>query len=95
MAAALGPDPHFSNNTDIRRMWQALQLIQILGLPVQAVGASTSIATPAPTGPDLIAANFKNAVKAQYTADQWRPIAQSVFDPLRAKRNATRWFPIW
>jgi ABC toxin N-terminal region/Neuraminidase-like domain/Salmonella virulence plasmid 28.1kDa A protein len=89
VATALGPDPHFSNNVGIRRMWDALQLVQILGLPVQAVSASTAIATPAPASPDVIAANFKNAVKAQYTPDQWRPIAQSVFDPLRqAKRDA-------
>jgi hypothetical protein len=89
VATALGTDPHFSNNVGIRRMWEALQLVQILGLPVQAVSASTAIATAAPASPDVIAANFKNAVKAQYTPDQWRPIAQSVFDPLRqAKRDA-------
>lgn len=87
VAAALGPNPHFSNNTGIRRMWEALQLVQILGLPVQAVAAATAIATPAPASPDAIAANFKNAVKAQYTAEQWRPIAQSVFDPLRRKKR--------
>jgi ABC toxin N-terminal region len=87
VADALGPSPHFSNNVGIRRMWDALQLVQILGLPVQALSASTAIATPAPTSPDAIAADFKNAVKAQYTADQWRPIAQSVFDPLRQKKR--------
>ena len=34
VAAALGPDPHFLSNTGIRRMWDALQLVQIVGLPV-------------------------------------------------------------
>jgi hypothetical protein len=89
VATALGSATHYSNNTGIRRLWEALQLVQILGLPVQAVAAATAIATPAPASPDSIAANFKNAVKAQYTADQWLPIAQSIFDPLRRKkRNA-------
>jgi hypothetical protein len=88
VAAALGPDPHFSNNVGVRRIWQALQLVQIVRLPVASLSASTAIIGATPPSPDLIAANFKNAVKAQYTADQWRPIAQSVFDPLRrAKRD--------
>jgi Neuraminidase-like domain/Salmonella virulence plasmid 28.1kDa A protein len=87
VADALGPDPHFSNNVGIRRMWDALQLVQILRLPVQALTASTAIATPTPASPDVIAGDLRNAVKAQYTADQWRPIAQSVYDPLRQKKR--------
>ena len=36
-----------------------------------------------------VAAALRNAIKAHYTPDLWRPIAQSVFDPLRqAKRDA-------
>jgi hypothetical protein len=89
VATALGPDPHFSNNLGIRRIWQALQLVQIVRLPVASLTASTAIIGANPPLPGVIAANFKNAVKAQYTADQWRPIAQSVFDPLRrAKRDS-------
>ncbi|HEX4136923.1 MAG TPA: neuraminidase-like domain-containing protein [Bryobacteraceae bacterium] len=87
VAAALGPDPHFSNNTGIRRMWDALQLVQVLGLPVTTIAAATGIINPAPAGPDQIAANFRNAVRAQYTATEWRPIAQSVFDPLRQRKR--------
>ena len=87
VANALGPDPHFVNNVGIRRVWNALQLVQVIGLPVAALVQSTAIVSPAPPSPDLIAENFKNAVKAQYTPDQWRPIAQSVFDPLRRKKR--------
>ena len=83
----------FGDNKGIRRIWQALQLIQILGIPVSAVTACTGIAALAPpasaTPPNQIASNLKNAVKAQYTLSQWQPIAQSVFDPLRRmKRDA-------
>jgi hypothetical protein len=82
----------FGDNKGIRRIWQALQLVQILGIPVPALTASTviaSLAPPASPAPNQIATNFENAVKAQYTAGQWLPIAQSVFDPLRqAKRDA-------
>jgi hypothetical protein len=86
VATALGTDPHFSNNVGIRRMWDALQLVHILGLPVKAISDSTAIVAATPS-PQTIAANFKNAVKAQFTADQWRPIAQSVSDPLRMKKR--------
>ena len=80
----------FGDNKGIRRIWQALQLIQILGIPVAAATASTAIAslTPPPaTLPNQIATNFKNAVRAQYTLGQWLPIAQSVFDPLRQQKR--------
>ncbi len=83
----------FGDNKGIRRIWQALQLIQILGIPISAVTACTGIAALAPPAsapaPNQIATNLKNAVKAQYTSAQWLPIAQSVFDPLRKmKRDA-------
>jgi hypothetical protein len=90
VATVLGADPHFANNVGIRRIWDALQLVQLVGIPVASLAASTLIATPEPPtnpGPDQIAASFKNAVQAQYTAATWRPIAQSVFDPLRKKKR--------
>jgi len=90
VAAALGPDPHFANNTGVRRVWDALQLVQIVGIPVASLAASTLIASlkpPASPTPDQIAASFKDAVQAQYTAATWRPIAQSVFDKLRQKKR--------
>ena len=90
VAMALGSDPLSVNNIGIRRIWQALQLLQIVGIPVASLTASTAIASltpPAPPTPDLIAENFKNAVKAKYTVDSWRPIAQSIFDKLRQKKR--------
>lgn len=83
----------FGDNKGIRRIWQALRLIQILGIPVAAVTSCTGIAAlappPAAPAPSAIATNLKNAVKAQYTTAQWLPIAKSVFNPLRQmKRDA-------
>ena len=77
----------FGNNKGIRRIWQALQLLQIAGIPVASLTASTMIVSGAPPAPDLIAANFKNSVKAQYTEANWLPVAQSVFDKLRQKKR--------
>ena len=67
-----------------------MQLVQIVGIPVAALAGSTVIAAPNPPAsptPDQIAASFKNAVQSQYTADTWRPIAQSVFDKLRQQKR--------
>jgi len=90
VASALGPDPHFTNNVGIRRIWEALQLVQIVGIPVASLAASTLIVSPKPPASptaDQIATSFKNAVQAQYTAVTWMPIAQSVFDKLRQKKR--------
>jgi hypothetical protein len=90
VATALGTASHFQNNSGIRRIWEVLQLVQIVGIPVASLAASTLIASlkpPASPPPDQIATSFKNAVKARYTADTWRPIAQSVFDKLRQKKR--------
>jgi hypothetical protein len=81
----------FGNNKGIRRIWQALQLLQIAGVPTAPLTAATLIAAQAPPAgspaPSVIAANLGNAVQAQYTTATWLPIAQSVFDKLRQKKR--------
>ncbi|MGC2745754.1 MAG: neuraminidase-like domain-containing protein [Candidatus Angelobacter sp.] len=81
----------FGNNKGVRRIWEALQLLQIVGIPVTSLTASTVIASAAPpissSTPGLITENFKNSVKAQYTTPNWQPIAQSVFNNLRQKKR--------
>jgi hypothetical protein len=81
----------FGNNRGIRRIWDALQVVQVVGIPVASLTAATVIASLAPPvgspAPDAIAATLKNAVKARYTPDAWRPIAKSVFDKLRQKKR--------
>jgi hypothetical protein len=81
----------FANNKGLRRIWQALQLARTMGIPIGSLTAATVIASPSPPGgsptPDVIAANLKNAVKARYNPDTWRPIAQAVFDQLRRKKR--------
>jgi hypothetical protein len=81
----------FGDNKGIRRIWKALQLVQIVGIPVTSLTASTVIASLAPPAgsptPDAVAANFKNAVKSQYTNAAWLPIAKSVFDPIRRRKR--------
>jgi hypothetical protein len=81
----------FANNRGIRRIWEALQVVQVVGIPAASLAASTLIVSLAPPvgspAPDAVAAILKNAVKARYTPDAWRPIAKSVFDKLRRKKR--------
>lgn len=84
------------NDTGFRRLWEALQMIQTLGVQPNMLGQITGIVSPtraaisANADPGVIIASvLRNAIKAGYAPDVWRPIAQSVFDPLRqAKRDA-------
>lgn len=82
------------NDLGFRRLWDALQMVQTLGVQPQVLKQTTCIVNPSsPTCPSdpnpgsAIASLFRNAVKSQYTPDQWRPVAQSVFDPLRQRKR--------
>ncbi len=81
----------FANHKGIRRIWEAVQVVQQIGVPVASLAASSIVASIAPPAgalaPDVAADTLKNAVKAQSTPDAWRPIAQSVFDKLRRKKR--------
>jgi peptidoglycan hydrolase-like protein with peptidoglycan-binding domain len=84
------------NDIGFRRLWEALQMLQTLAVKPRALGQLTGIVYPSRAAssdkPDpgaTIVAALRNAIKTRYTPDLWRPIAQSVFDPLRqAKRDA-------
>jgi peptidoglycan hydrolase-like protein with peptidoglycan-binding domain len=84
------------NEIGFSRLWEALQMVQTLAVEPATLGQVTGIVYPVraviSTNADqgvTIAAALRNAIKAQFTPDLWRPIAQAVFDPLRqAKRDA-------
>jgi peptidoglycan hydrolase-like protein with peptidoglycan-binding domain len=81
----------FGNNRGIRRIWQALQLVQVVGIPVSTLVASTAVVAAIPTAgalpPEVIATTLTNAVKARFSPAAWRPVAKSVFDKLRQRRR--------
>ena len=80
------------NDLGFKRLWEAMQMVQVLGVQPQVLNQTTGIVYPSratgTTDPGaVIASLLRNAVKSQYTPDQWRPAAQSVFDPLRQKKR--------
>jgi peptidoglycan hydrolase-like protein with peptidoglycan-binding domain len=81
--------PDFAQEQGLRRLWDALQVVQAIGIPADTLAASTGIidSTKTQDARAALADNLKNAVKAHYTADAWRPIAQSIFDKLRQEKR--------
>lgn len=77
-AAALS----LSDVTGLRRLWDALVLVERLG-----VGAAVAIGAAAPDPDEKIAHSLRDAVRARYDLDGWRAVAQSVNDPLRRRRR--------
>lgn len=88
-ANALFPAPDFSDERSLRRLWEALQMVTTLGVPVAAVRDVTRIVSPAlsPEQRFAVARGLEDALHARFDADSWRGVAQPVFDSLRARRR--------
>ena len=89
------------NDLGFSRLWEALQLVQTLGVQPAVLGQATAIVLPGraastatPPSPDpgsLVAGQLENAIKSFYGSQPqtWLTIAQSIFNPLRQmKRDA-------
>jgi hypothetical protein len=74
----------------IRRLWDALQIVEKLGVPADKIVLWTEIlSTKAETDHSAIARHMRNVAKARYEPENWLRIAQPIFDKLRQrKRNA-------
>ncbi|MBD1833295.1 peptidoglycan-binding protein [Cyanobacteria bacterium FACHB-472] len=72
----------FRQEKGVQRLWDALQLIEKLGIP------PSTIPTWATPTPDFeIARDLKNTLKAKYDTETWQRIARSIFDPLRQRQR--------
>ena len=81
--------PDFTQEKGFQRLWDALQLVQTIGISAADLADATTIIDGSKTteARATIAGKLKNAVKAHYTPDAWRPIAQSIFDQLRQEKR--------
>lgn len=74
----------FADDRGIQRLWDALQIVQKLGVSVASIA---TWGTPTPNA--QVASDLRNTAKAAYDPEAWQRIAQSIFDPLRQlKRDA-------
>jgi hypothetical protein len=81
--------PDLANEKGLTRLWEALKVVETLGVPTGAVVRWTEIISPAKTPGErfAIARDLKNTVKARYEQENWRRIAQSIFDKLRQSQR--------
>lgn len=81
--------PDFAQEQGLQRLWDVLQVVQAIGIPADTLAGTTGIIDSTKTldARAALADTLKNAVKAHYTADAWRPIAQSIFDKLRQEKR--------
>lgn len=74
----------FADSARLERLWQALQLVERLGISLASLKTWLS---PQP-GADA-ARQVRHALKARFDPEAWQRVAPAIFDPLRqAKRDA-------
>lgn len=74
--------PAFTDERGVARLWDVLQLVERLGIPVEGI---VRWATPTPGF--AVARDLKDTVKARYEPENWQRIAQPIFDKLRQRQR--------
>jgi hypothetical protein len=72
----------FTNERGLTRLWRVLALANRIGVDPAALGRW---ATPSPD--QAVARDVRDTVRAKYPQEQWRRVAQPIFDRLRQQRR--------
>ncbi|MGE3141211.1 MAG: neuraminidase-like domain-containing protein, partial [Thermoleophilia bacterium] len=83
--------PDLADERGVARIWEALELVETLGVSVESALDATRIvaAGVSPAARAAVARDFRHAVRARYETGTWQRVAQPVFDRLRrAQRDA-------
>src|SRR5262249_20089342 len=88
-AEALWAAPIFATERPIRRLWDALQVMEQFGVPVATITTWPNVVRAAATSDDrfAVARGVKESIKARFEPDAWQRIAQPIFDALRQKQR--------
>lgn len=78
--------PDLAQEKGISRLWDALQIVEKLGIPADQVICATRIITDTQIH-HTIAQNLRNTVKARYEPEAWQRIAPPIFDKLRQRQR--------
>ena len=79
----------FKNEQPLSRLWQALQVVERFGVPLEAL-LDLSGLVRLQGGSDIgfeAARGLKAAVKARYEPQAWQAVAQPIFDRLRRRQR--------
>jgi len=88
-ARALAASPDFASEEPLRRLWMALQLVELVRVPVASLVDWVKVISPSATAEQRfeVARDLKEAIKASLQADGWNRVAQPVFDQLRKRQR--------
>ncbi|ETP66943.1 hypothetical protein G159_19950 [Planococcus glaciei CHR43] len=73
---------HFSDESRMERLWQAMQIVEKFGVPVATL---KNWLTPQPD--HAVAMGVRNTIKSRYESETWQRIAKVIFDPLRQRQR--------
>jgi hypothetical protein len=81
--------PVFPNEEAVQRLWEALQVVERLGVPVNSITKWTRIVSASATATERygIARDLKETVKARFDTESWQGVAQPIFDKLRQRQR--------
>jgi peptidoglycan hydrolase-like protein with peptidoglycan-binding domain len=84
-----GETPVFANEEPLGRLWEALKVIERIGVPVTAIANWTRIINSGLTEDERfeIARGLKESVKARFDPETWLRVAQPIFDKLRPRQR--------
>jgi 5-hydroxyisourate hydrolase-like protein (transthyretin family) len=88
-ARVLVSAPAFASDAPLRRLWDALAVIERFGVPVASVAGWTRIvgAGATPEQRYAVARDLKEAIKARFEPEAWQRLAQPIFDKLRQRQR--------
>lgn len=81
--------PAFASDAPLRRLWDALEVIERFGVPVVSLVGWTRIvgAGASPEQRFAVARDLKEAIKARFEPEAWQRLAQPIFDKLRQRQR--------
>jgi len=88
-AAHRAESAEFAQERGIRRLWDALQIVETFGVAVAAIIGATEIISTTKTAEErfTIASALRHTVKARYEPENWQRVAQPIFDQLRQRQR--------
>lgn len=88
-ARVLVSAPAFASDAPLRRLWDALEVVERFGVPVALVAGWTRIvgAGASPEQRSAVARDLKEAIKARFEPEAWQRLAQPIFDKLRQRQR--------
>ncbi|ULA65337.1 MAG: Neuraminidase domain-containing protein [Nitrospira sp.] len=89
VAETLWAAPSFSADSAVRRLWDALRLVDRFGVAVATMASCTDLLKPgvAESRRAEIARGLQDAIKARAGEQNWPRVAQPIFDRLRQRQR--------